>query len=94
MIALLILATAELSAETRLILPIGLLCTLLCGLIGVTWRLANFVRDLSDEVRSTWSFRDQEQWALQLERENRHRNIALYVPDVKRAVSDEKEPGH
>lgn len=81
---------AALTADTQLILPVGLVCTLLTGLCIATWRLANFVRDLRDEVRSTWSFRDQEQWALQLERENRHRNIALYVPEVKHAPKPDK----
>jgi hypothetical protein len=82
---------AALTADTQLILPIGLVCALLTTLCIATWRLANFVRDLRDEVRSTWSFRDQEQWALQLERENRHRNIPLFVPDVKHAPKATKE---
>ena len=85
------LALIQITPDTNLALPLGVICTLLSLLIAVTWRLANYVRDVRDELRSTWSFRDQEQWALQLERENRHRNITLYVPAVKRAPDVERE---
>lgn len=74
-----------LTPNTELTLTTGLICTLATGLGFTIWRLANFVRDLRDELRSTWSFRDQEQWALQMERENRARGNAVWVPDVKRS---------
>ena len=68
---------------------------LIATLTGVTWRAANYARDnrdemrgLREELRTTWSFRDQERWALQLERENR--KLGLFVPDVERAKSDAK----
>lgn len=83
------IATVVLNAETPLLLPLGLICTLLSVLIVATWRLANFVRDLRDAVSKAWTFRDQERWALNLERENRSRKIPLYVPDVMRATDED-----
>jgi len=80
----------QITAETFLNLPVGILCVLFSGLIGVTWRAANMMRDnrdeirgLRDDLRTTWSFRDQERWALELERKNR--DLGFFVPDVKRA---------
>ena len=80
----------QLTADTLFSLPVDILCTLMVALIGVTWRAANFARDnrdelrgLRDELRTTWSFRDQERWALQLERDNR--KLGLFVPNVERA---------
>lgn len=83
-----LLATLSITPETPLLLPIGLLCTLVGLLILATWRLANFIRDLRDEVRNTWSFRDQERWALTMERENRSRGYKVFVPDVVRAPKE------
>lgn len=92
MIALL----AVLTPETELAIPLTALGVLITTLIGVTWRAANYARDnrdemrgLREEMRSTWSLRDQELWVLQLERENRARNIDLFVPDVRRAPRGE-----
>lgn len=82
------LATLAISPETPLLLPLGLICTLLSCLVVATWRLANFIRDLTEAVGKAWTIRDQERWALTLERENRARNIPLYVPDVERADAD------
>lgn len=84
------IAALVLNAETPLLLPLGLICTLLSILIVATWRLANFVRDLRDAVSKAWTFRDQERWALSLERENRARKIPLYVPDVVRASEEDE----
>ncbi|RRJ97812.1 hypothetical protein Ga0100231_004970 [Opitutaceae bacterium TAV4] len=81
---------AAITPDTELLIPVGVLCAFISGLIVSTWRLANFVRGLRDEVNQTWSFRDQERWALQLERENRERNIPIFVPDVKRAPPQHK----
>lgn len=78
-----------LTPETPLVLPISLLCVLVGSLIAVTWRLANYIKALSDRVGSSWTFRDQERWAINLERENRARGNALYVPEVTRAPDDE-----
>lgn len=80
-----------LTPETPLVLPISLLCVLVGVLIGATWRLANYIRDLSDRVSSSWTFRDQERWALNLERENRERGNALFVPDVVRAPDEDSK---
>lgn len=87
------LANLTLSPETQMILPLSLICTLLTLLIITTWRLANFVRDLREAVGKSWTFRDQERWALTMERENRARGFKVWVPDVVRANEDDtKDP--
>jgi len=92
-----LLLLAQITKDTNLILPLSAVGVLLIGLIGTTWKAANYLRDSRDEIRglredlrTTWSFRDQERWALRLERENR--KLGLYVPDVERAPTDEKQP--
>ena len=82
----------NLTADTQILIPLGVLCAVVASLVVATWRVANALRDnsekmrnLTEELRGTWSFRDQERWALALERENRSRGHALYVPDVRRA---------
>ena len=82
--------------DTPLLLPIGFVCTLLIALLGATFKVANRIRDLTEQlkamqrdIRASWTFRDMEKWALNLERENRSRKIPLYVPDVERAPDEE-----
>lgn len=60
--------------------------TLAAFLVVSTWRLANYLRDMRDEVaairrqmESVWTVNDMERWAIRLERENSRRPIA--VPD-------------
>ena len=81
---------AAITPDTELILPLSIVAVLISGLIATTWRLANFARDLRDELRSTWSFRDQELWALQFERENRRLGYSVFVPSVVRNPEREK----
>ncbi len=56
------------------------------AIIVATWRLANYMRDMRDEVREirkkmcdVWTVSDMERWAVRLERANRPKSIA--VPD-------------
>lgn len=56
------------------------------AIIVATWRLANYMRDMRDEVREirkqmgdVWTVADMERWAVKLERANRTQSIA--VPD-------------
>lgn len=85
------------NAETPLLLPLGMVCTLLIALVGVVWHAANRIRDLTEQlkdmqrdIRASWTFRDMEKWALNLERENRSRKIQLFVPEVERAPDENK----
>lgn len=96
------LLAVALNADTPLLIPLGLVCVLIGALIGTTWRAANRIRDLTEQlkdmqrdIRASWTFRDQEKWALQLERENRSRGFKVFVPDVKRApaeAADDEQP--
>lgn len=83
---------AEIAVNTPVVLGLGTLCTIILMLAGAVWRAANFLRDNKEELsalrrdlKEGWTLRDQERWALQLERENRSRNINLFVPNVEKA---------
>lgn len=70
-----------LSAESEILVPVGVLCTFIGLLVAATWRLSNRLRDLTDAVRGAWSVRDQEHWARALDDANPN----LAVPPVNRA---------
>lgn len=72
---------AVLSPSSELVVPIGVLCTFIGALVVGTWRLSNRLRDLTDAVRGSWSVRDQEHWAHELD----DANPTLVVPKVMRA---------
>jgi hypothetical protein len=83
---------AQFSENTTVTLSVGIGCSIVGALVMATYRVANFIRDVRDEVkglrrdlRETWSRQDQERWSVELERQNR--NIALKVPVVPPAPS-------
>ena len=64
------------------------------AIIVATWRLANYMRDMRDEVREirkqmcdVWTVSDMERWAVRLERANRQKPIA--VPDPLEARGEQ-----
>lgn len=87
---------ANLTTDSTFTVTLGAIFLGTGAIVTAVWRAANFVRDLIEqikglrkELKEAWMLRDQEMWALQLERENRARNNALFVPDVRRARTDE-----
>jgi hypothetical protein len=77
--------------NSKVALTLGTAVIFAGSLIGFTWRVANTLsdirqelsamrRDVSDARRDQWTIRDQERWAFELERTNR--NLPLFVPKV------------
>ncbi|HLP23831.1 MAG TPA: hypothetical protein VK139_07305 [Microbacteriaceae bacterium] len=65
------------------------------GIIIATWRAANYLRDMRDEVAairkqmaSVWTVSDMERWAVKLERANRNQDIS--VPDPLEIRSEQQ----
>jgi|LauGreSuBDMM15SN_2_FD.fasta_scaffold11363_3 hypothetical protein len=79
--------------ETIFSLPlIALLCTVSAVFIA-GWKIANAVRDLTDQVRglrgdvrAAWTRAEHERWAFELERQNH--TLPLRVPAVPVHHSD------
>jgi hypothetical protein len=80
------------SENTKVNAKIGSVIIAVFALLGVGWRAANAIRDVTDEVKALrndvraihndrWSFSDMERWSFRLERENRERG--LVVPDPR-----------
>lgn len=74
--------------ETTLTITIGAAATVVVGLIAATWRLANYVRDAKEEIKGlrllasdAWTRRQQERWALDLEKRNLR--LPLDVPNPR-----------
>ncbi|WP_404422914.1 hypothetical protein [Nibricoccus sp. IMCC34717] len=63
------------------------------ALTTAVWRVANFIRDVRDELRGVqtqlkrgWTCSQQERWAHLLERKNR--GLGLFVPSVNDIEED------
>lgn len=75
-----------LTPDTTVQITLAVAATFAGFIIVATWRLANYMRDMRDEVREirkqmaeVWTVADMERWAVRLERENRKHPLA--VPD-------------
>jgi hypothetical protein len=84
---MIILFLAQLSVNTSFTLTLAAAAALVITLIGTTWRVANMLRDVRDEIKGmrcdiqeSWTRREQERWAVELERSNR--GLPLNVPPV------------
>lgn len=78
---------SQLTPETTVTVTLTVGGTITAALVIATWRAANFLRDVRDElkglrsdVRESWTRREQERWANELERQNR--KLPLKVPPV------------
>jgi hypothetical protein len=78
---------AQLTPDTGLTIPLNAVIPISGLLICATWAVAaglfgirNQLRGLRDDVRESWTRREQERWSAELERENRA--IGLIVPQV------------
>lgn len=78
------------SPEASLTVTVGLAGAAVVALIGATWRVANVLRDIRDEMKEihgkvdavaqdNWTVRDMERFVAQMKWENRDKNVM--VPD-------------
>jgi hypothetical protein len=72
-------------------------CTAAGALTLAVWRVANFIRDVRDEMRGfqaelkrVWTRSEQERWAHLLERKNR--GLRLYVPPISETEDEQNTP--
>jgi predicted Holliday junction resolvase-like endonuclease len=79
---------SEITPDTVFGVSLAVGLSILIAVIAATWRAANYLRDMRDEVRSirremqeTWTCTDMERWSARLERENRDAGKILSVPD-------------
>lgn len=79
---------AEITPDTVFGVSLAVGLSILIAVIAATWRAANYLRDMRDEVRSirremqeTWTCTDMERWSARLERDNRDAGQPLSVPD-------------
>jgi Pyruvate/2-oxoacid:ferredoxin oxidoreductase gamma subunit len=75
--------------NSRVALTLGTVIACSIALVGATWKAAGTLSEIQSELaairkdmRSQWSYYDQERWAANLERNNRVLN--LNVPQVNR----------
>jgi len=78
---------AQMTPDTSFTVTLAVGVPLLCTLIYTTWRVANLLRDVRDElaamrrdIQCSWTRVEHERWAFELERRNI--KIPLYVPPV------------
>lgn len=81
----------NLGPDTEITLALGVVATLVLTLIVATWRAANYLRDVRDEVRDirnklgdVWTVRDQERFAARLRWDNRTQNLQVPEPSEQR----------
>jgi hypothetical protein len=79
---------SEITPDTVFGVSLAVGLSILIAVITATWRAANYLRDMRDEVRSirremqeTWTCTDMERWSARLERDNRDAGKTLSVPD-------------
>lgn len=79
---------AEITPDTVFGVSLAVGLSILIAVIAATWRAANYLRDMRDEVRvirremqETWTCSDMQRWSLRLERDNREPDKPLSVPD-------------
>lgn len=84
-----------LTPDTTLQLTLAAGIAIVGALIVATWRAANYLRDLTEEVKGiraqmagVWTVNDMERWAMRLERENKTQ--PLTVPDPLEIRSEVK----
>jgi hypothetical protein len=83
--------------DTTLQLTLAVAVPFAGAIIVATWRAANYLRDMRDEVKAiraqmagVWTVNDMERWANRLERENRKHPLA--VPDPLEIRSEGNVP--
>ena len=76
-----------LTPDTLFSLPLVAAMSTVGAVFVAGWKIANAVRDLTDQVRglrgdvrAAWTRTEQERWAFELERRNT--KLPLYVPTV------------
>jgi hypothetical protein len=81
------LPLVDITPDTHLSATLAVCATFLVALITATWRVANMLRDVRDQlkgmradIRESWTRREQERWAFELERRNRQ--LPIDVPPV------------
>ena len=88
--------TEALSENTQLTITIGAAATVISLLVVATWRVANRLRDILEELKKlsgkidgvsadSWKISSMERWVSALRWENRKND--LIVPDPRESIS-------
>jgi hypothetical protein len=92
----------SITPNTKVTLAVGTVVVCVVAIVGASWRIANYVRDMKDELSAIrrdvavvaadrWTVGDMERWSYRLERENRDR-INLTVPEVRPVRNESPGP--